>query len=139
MINCKLQHLQARCYERGYTLDEVRACIIREDDETITVDENHPSYPLKPKPGFESSSIQRLNGPSLLQKAKNFVKSTSRHIANGMQQASEEEISRRFTICQGCEFFDGKACKKCGCPIVREQKLISKLSWANEKCPMNKW
>lgn len=52
MITCQLKHLEARCIERGYTLDEVRACIVSEDGETITVDETHSSYPREPKPGF---------------------------------------------------------------------------------------
>jgi hypothetical protein len=41
-----------RCYQRGYTLDEVRACIVSEDEATITVDETHPAYPANQKPGF---------------------------------------------------------------------------------------
>jgi hypothetical protein len=30
----------------------VRACIVNEDGDQITVDETHPAYPAKPKPGF---------------------------------------------------------------------------------------
>lgn len=45
MIRCRLSHLEARCRERGYTLDEVRACIASEDGDSITVDETHPAYP----------------------------------------------------------------------------------------------
>jgi hypothetical protein len=52
MITCHRQHLAARCRERGYTLDEVRACIVSEDGDKITVDETHPAYPAKPKAGF---------------------------------------------------------------------------------------
>jgi len=52
MISCHRSHLAARCRQRGYTLDEVRACIVSEDEATITVDETHPAYPAKPKPGF---------------------------------------------------------------------------------------
>jgi hypothetical protein len=51
MIRCRLQHLQARCRERGTTLDAVRACIVSEDGDTITVDETHPAYP-RAKPGL---------------------------------------------------------------------------------------
>lgn len=76
---------------------------------------------------------------SLLQKAKNFAASAARHVAAGMPQAGEEEVARRFAICQACEHFDGKACRQCGCPVVREKQFISKLSWANEKCPVGKW
>lgn len=35
-----------RCLERGYTLDDVRGCIVAENGYQITVDETHPSYPL---------------------------------------------------------------------------------------------
>lgn len=52
MITCQRKHLVARCRERGYTLDEVRACIVSEDGDTVTVDVDHPAYPRAPKPGF---------------------------------------------------------------------------------------
>jgi len=48
MIQCRFSDLEARCKQRGYTLDEVRPCIVSEDGEKITVDEAHPSYP-RPK------------------------------------------------------------------------------------------
>lgn len=51
MIRCKLRHLQARCRERGYTLDEVRACIVSQDDDDLVVDEMHPAYP-RDRPGL---------------------------------------------------------------------------------------
>lgn len=51
MINCLLSHLDARCRQRGYTLDEVRPCIVSEDGDQITVDETHPAYPRAAKPG----------------------------------------------------------------------------------------
>jgi len=51
MIRCLRRHLEARCRERGYTLDEVRPCIVAEDGDYITVDETHPAYP-RAKPGL---------------------------------------------------------------------------------------
>jgi len=45
MIVCRLDHLLARCKERGYTLDEVRPCVVSEDGDSITVDETHAAYP----------------------------------------------------------------------------------------------
>lgn len=128
MIRCHLRHLEARCRERGYTLDEVRPCIASEDGTTITVDETHPAYPRTPKPGV-----------SLLKKAANFAASAAKHVAAGIPQCSDEERERRFAICQACEHFDGRACKLCGCPIVRQKKFISKLSWASSSCPAGKW
>ena len=76
---------------------------------------------------------------TLLTKAKNFAVSAGRHLAAGAPQASEEEVARRFAICETCEHFDGRACKKCGCPVVREKQFLSKLSWAGESCPVGKW
>jgi hypothetical protein len=52
MIACHRKHLEARCRERGYTLDEVRPCIVSEDGDQITVDVDHPAYPREAKPGF---------------------------------------------------------------------------------------
>jgi hypothetical protein len=51
MITCRLADLEQRCRERGYTLDEVRPCIVSEDGDVITVDETHASYP-RAKPGL---------------------------------------------------------------------------------------
>jgi hypothetical protein len=51
MIRCRLAHLEARCRERGYTLEQVRPCIVSERGAVITVDETHPAYPHK-KPGL---------------------------------------------------------------------------------------
>ena len=52
MIHSTLQKLAARCRQRGYTLEEVRPCIVDEhQDGTITVDETHPAYP-HPRKGW---------------------------------------------------------------------------------------
>jgi hypothetical protein len=47
MILCLRKHLVSRCKQRGYTLDEVRPCIVSEGCDSITVDESHPAYPRK--------------------------------------------------------------------------------------------
>lgn len=52
VISCNIKHLESRCRQRGYTLDEVRACIVSQDGERITVDEKHPAYPRTAKPGL---------------------------------------------------------------------------------------
>lgn len=63
MITCHRNHLLARCRQRGYTLDEVRACIVSEDGDQITVDVDHPAYPREPKPGFVPSQQPRAATP----------------------------------------------------------------------------
>lgn len=78
-------------------------------------------------------------GPSLIQKAANFATAAAKHVAAGAPLASDDEIARRFAICQGCEHYDGKACVKCGCPVKREKAYLSKLSWADQSCPVGKW
>lgn len=52
MIRCRRRHLEARCRERGYTLDEVRPCIVAAEGDTIIVDETHPAYPKAARPGL---------------------------------------------------------------------------------------
>jgi hypothetical protein len=148
MISCELKHLAARCRQRGYTLDEVRPCIVSEDGDQITVDVDHPAYPRAPKPGFVPSQpkplepapdLTRTDAPSFLTKVKNFAVATAGHVAAGMPMASDEEILRRHDICRACEFLKDNACTKCGCPIVRERQYVSKLSWADQECPIGKW
>ena len=76
---------------------------------------------------------------TFVQKALNFAASSAKHVAAGMPQATEEQVAERFAICQSCDHFDGSACRQCGCPVVRERKFLSKLSWAGESCPVGKW
>lgn len=52
MTTTNIKNLEARCRQRGYTLDEVAACIVSRDGDMVTVDVDHPAYPRQPKPGF---------------------------------------------------------------------------------------
>jgi hypothetical protein len=45
MITTNISNLEARCRQRGYTLEDVAACIVSRDGDTVTVDEKHPGYP----------------------------------------------------------------------------------------------
>ena len=51
LITGRRESFEAQCRERGYTIDEVRACITSEDGDMITVDETHPAYP-RARPGL---------------------------------------------------------------------------------------
>lgn len=145
MISGTRTQLASRCRQRGYTLDEVRPCILNEDGDTITVDVDHPAYPRATKRGFvppppPAPALAREADPvSWLSKARNFATATAKHIAAGMPTASDEEILRRWTICQGCEFLKNDACSKCGCTVARDRKFVSKLAWADQSCPAGKW
>lgn len=52
MITTHIANLEQRCRQRGYALDEVAACIVSRDGDTVTVDVDHPAYPRSPKPGL---------------------------------------------------------------------------------------
>jgi len=45
MIRCHIAHLEARCSQRGYTLEQVRPCIVSQDGDRLVVDELHEAYP----------------------------------------------------------------------------------------------
>jgi hypothetical protein len=45
MITTHRAHLEARCRERGYTLDEVLPCVVSQDGDEWTIDVEHPAYP----------------------------------------------------------------------------------------------
>lgn len=89
--------------------------------------------------GQVPAKAQPTPPPSLAQRVANFAASAAKHVASGMPMCTDEQIQARWAICQGCEFHQNGTCMKCGCPLVRERHYISKLSWANEKCPVGKW
>lgn len=45
MITGRRSSFESRCRERGYTLEQVAACIVSEDGDAIVVDETHAAYP----------------------------------------------------------------------------------------------
>ena len=45
MITCHRSNLEARCSERGYTLEEVMACVVSQDGDRWTVDTESEFYP----------------------------------------------------------------------------------------------
>jgi hypothetical protein len=64
MITGRRSSFAARCRQRGYTLDEVRECIVSEDGDQIVVDETHASYPRHAKPGSIPPPTPRPTPPS---------------------------------------------------------------------------
>jgi len=52
VISCRRAFLEARCSERGYTLDEVIPCVVARNGDEWTIDVDHTAYPRHPKPGF---------------------------------------------------------------------------------------
>lgn len=77
--------------------------------------------------------------PSLPEQAKNSTLLIADVIRNAIQNnqifAKPEEKTRRYDICQACEFFErnSKRCRKCGCYMENKTGLTA------AKCPVNKW
>lgn len=58
MIRCTMFDLLARCKERGYTVEEIRPCIVSEDGPALIVDETHKAYPrVRSGPGTELKAL----------------------------------------------------------------------------------
>jgi hypothetical protein len=79
--------------------------------------------------------------PSLAARVGGFMAAAGRHVASGATRATQEEVDRRFAICQSnkCGFYDGRTCRKCGCFVSNKRQLVSKLSWAEQSCPIGLW
>ena len=86
---------------------------------------------------FDGRSVPHC-GYGLIRMAVNLAKSSKKHFANGAASVPAHIHKERFSICQGCEFFNDEnpknpRCGKCGC------FLNIKTSWASESCPIDKW
>jgi hypothetical protein len=143
MITCHRSNLEARCTERGYTLDEVLPCVLSQDGDEWTIDVEHPAYPrvsrLPEPPPAPADEMPARTAPGFLEKLRNFATAAAGHVAAGMPMASDEEIIRRHDICLTCEHLQNDACQLCGCPVSRVAGYVSKLSWADQSCPAGKW
>lgn len=72
---------------------------------------------------------------SLMERAKGFIKTTGKHISNGMKNVDDSVYKERLSVCKKCEHLALKQnmCKKCGC------YLPIKAKWEVSECPINKW
>jgi len=77
----------------------------------------------------------RENKPNILTKAKNLVKDTAKHIANGAENLNDKEYLIRINTCKSCDLFNEgkKICESCGC------YMPVKARWRTSTCPKNKW
>lgn len=95
MIACRLHHLEARCRERGYTLEQVEACIVGRDGDRLVVDETHAAYP-RARPGLGDMVAAGLS-------AIGITKERVSKLAGGdcgcsKRQAALNELGRKFGI-----------------------------------------
>jgi hypothetical protein len=96
MILCRLRHLEAHCRERGYTLDEVRPCIVSEDGDTITVDETHAAYP-RAKSGLGDYVAAGLSAVGITPERVSVVLGV-KDCGCKKRQARLNKLGRRFGI-----------------------------------------
>lgn len=76
-----------------------------------------------------------------LRRVWTFAKAAVRHTLAGLPRATAEDVAIRRRICHPCIFRDRERdeCMQCGCSLGDERKLITKLAWAREQCPMEYW
>jgi hypothetical protein len=61
MITCHRSHLESRCVERGYTLDEVLPCVVSQNGDEWTIDTDSEFYPRVSR--LPEPPAQVSNGP----------------------------------------------------------------------------
>lgn len=63
MITGSKEALEARCRERGYSIDEIMPCVVSQDGDTWTVDETHWAYPARARPNSPATAPTDIGGP----------------------------------------------------------------------------
>jgi len=100
---------------------------------------------------LEKLSAQRDKKPpsvqtrfrSIVRRIRNFASASIDHAISGFQKADSDEIRRRLTICESCEYLTEKQIcgttetiisgVTCGCRVKTKSK------WKEQQCPQNKW
>lgn len=103
MITCQRAHLEQRCRERGYTFDKVRACIVAEDGDKITVDETHAAYPRAAKPGLGDRVASALTAVGITKERVQAVASKVgvRDCGCKKRQAALNKLGEKFGLPPG--------------------------------------
>lgn len=89
-----------------------------------------------PMHGFVSpvkETVNKKEGPSLIQKAMNFGEALVNHVADGMTKVTKLQLSGRLAVCIKCPFNHDGTCSKCGCVIA------TKAQWRSADCPEEYW
>ena len=83
---------------------------------------------------------KKVQYPSAVTMAKNFVKATAKQIASGLKTRSEQEQKKCQEICVGCDKYVAKTrigprCRLCGCCTGLAKR------WKSKHCPATppKW
>ena len=101
MITCPKSHLEARCRERGYTLQEVMPCVVSEDGDMWTIDETHWSYPARARAGSSASIPEGGPGTELKALLKYIgITATPNCSCNARARAMDENEYREPGWCE---------------------------------------
>jgi hypothetical protein len=82
------------------------------------------------------------NCPPLTARIWNFALAAARHARDGFRIVTRDELQQRLAACETCPLLvDGRCTHAaCGCPISGDRSAYwSKLAWASEGCPDNRW
>ena len=60
MIKTHKDNLVKRCKERGYTLEQVMPCVVKQEGDVWTIDENHEKYPKQKNQKIEQGAGAEL-------------------------------------------------------------------------------
>lgn len=82
-------------------------------------------------PGQNIGKSQKM--PPIKVQAWNLATSIADFVKSGFKLLSEEEYTKRMTICDTCEYRVNKRCRLCGC------SLPFKVRGESFKCPAGKW
>jgi hypothetical protein len=67
IIKCHRMHLESRCEERGYSLEEVMPCVLLQEGDLWTIDTSHAAFPLSsrlpPKESDFNELVRMATGP----------------------------------------------------------------------------
>jgi hypothetical protein len=100
MIECRLHHLEERCAERGYTIEEVSGCVVSQEGDVLVVDETHAAYPRHKKPvGLGDMVAQGLSSVGIT--PERVAKITKKPCGCKKRQEKLNEFGRKFGIGKG--------------------------------------
>jgi hypothetical protein len=77
------------------------------------------------------------NGEDIIDKIKTISAMSNQKSSGSL--CNDQEIQKRYNICQSCIHFNHSTCSLCGCPLSRERDFVNKLAFKKEKCPEGKW
>lgn len=84
---------------------------------------------------------RRLSLHHRVRRLLRFSRSALHHLMAGLPHATEEEQAARRNQCSRCPQFNQEKdeCKECGCTlgaVEGQKKLVRKILWAGESCPL---